>query len=155
MVQSPSREANRFSASREIPRILWNPKIHYRIHKFSPPVPILSQPDPVYAPHSSSWRFILILSYHQSMVLPSDPFHSGFPNKTLCTALLSTIRATRPAHVIRERKATHEKLKLNWKIHTSSSSSSSSIDSTTLGVSWSVRQFYSTLLYPQSSPSSQ
>jgi hypothetical protein len=27
MVQSPSLEANRFSASQEIPRIPWNPKV--------------------------------------------------------------------------------------------------------------------------------
>jgi hypothetical protein len=28
MEHSPSSEVNRFSASHEIPRILWNPKVH-------------------------------------------------------------------------------------------------------------------------------
>ena len=32
MQQSPSWETNRFSASQEIPRILWNPNFHFR-HK--------------------------------------------------------------------------------------------------------------------------
>ena len=38
MEQSPSWEANWFAGSQEIPRILWNPKVHYRTHKRPPPV---------------------------------------------------------------------------------------------------------------------
>ena len=51
MQQSPAWEANRFSASQQTPRILWNPKGHHLIHEFPPPLPILSQLDPVHALH--------------------------------------------------------------------------------------------------------
>ena len=39
MQNSPSWEANRFSANQEIPYILWNSKVHYHTHKRLPPVP--------------------------------------------------------------------------------------------------------------------
>jgi hypothetical protein len=75
MVQNPSWEANRSSASQEIPRILWNPKVHYHIHKSPPPVPILSQINPVQA---TSWRSVLTLSSYLRLGLPSGVLQCDF-----------------------------------------------------------------------------
>jgi len=100
MEQGPSWEAKRFSATQEIPRILWKLKVHYHIHKCPPPVPILSHINPVHAPYQNSWRSILILYSHLCLGLPSGLFPSDFPTKTLYMPLLSTIHAMCPTHHI-------------------------------------------------------
>ena len=91
--QSLSWEANRFSASQEIPSILWNPKVHYLIHNCTPPVPVLSKLDPVHTPHSTSWRSILILSSHLRLGLSSGLFPTVFPTKTLYSPLFSPMNS--------------------------------------------------------------
>ena len=101
MVQSPSWEANWFAASQEIPRILWNPIVHSRIHTCLPSVYVLSQINPVSAPTSH------LLKMDLNIVLPSMP---GSPKWSLslscphqnpvCASSLPSIRATCPAYLI-------------------------------------------------------
>jgi len=98
--QSPSWESNRFADSQEIPRILWNPKFHYRIHKYPPPVPILSQLDPVHTPTSH------FLKTHLNIIIPSEPgspqwsLSLRFPhqNPVYASPLPHTRYMPRPSH---------------------------------------------------------
>ena len=68
-----------------------------------PPVPVLSQINPVHAPHSTSWRSILVLSFHLCLGLPSGPFPSGFfhQNPACISALLHTCYMPRSSHYSR------------------------------------------------------
>ena len=90
-----------FQAVKKFPAFYATPKVHYRFHKSPPPVPILSQINLVHTPTS---HFLKIL---QNIILPSTSespkrsLYLSFPTKTLYTPLLSAVRATCPAHLIR------------------------------------------------------
>jgi len=71
MEESPS-EANSRSASQEIPLLLWNPKIHYRVYKSPQMVPILSQMNPfhIFPPY--------LINIHFNIIFQPVPRYSSF-----------------------------------------------------------------------------
>ena len=97
MQHSPSWEVNKFSASQEIPRIFGTRRF---ITAFTSARHLsLSQATPIQSisPHPTSWRSILMLSYHLCLGLPSGLFPSGFPTNTLYTPLLTPCTCYMPS----------------------------------------------------------
>ena len=80
-IRGQTWEANRSEASTEIPCILWNPKVHYSIHKCPPPVPIPNQSHPIHAPQSLFLNIHFNIFSHLRLGLPSGLFTSGLPTK--------------------------------------------------------------------------
>jgi hypothetical protein len=85
MELSPSSKAANSAATQELPSVLRNPKVHYRVHK-SPPY--TGQIDLVHTTHPIFLTFILILSIHLRLDLPSGPFPSDSPRQySICISL--------------------------------------------------------------------
>jgi hypothetical protein len=74
------------------PSILRNPKVHYRSHKNPPPVPVLSQINPLH-----TTQFILILPSHVYL-FPCKRFPSVLPTKTLYSSSIQSCHIPGPSY---------------------------------------------------------
>jgi len=100
MQDSPSWEANRIAASQEILLILWDPKVHYRSHNSPPPVPILSQLDPVHVTTSHFLKIHLNIIFLYTSGSPQLSLSLRFPHQNTVHAspLPHTRYMLRPSH---------------------------------------------------------
>jgi hypothetical protein len=78
MELGPSWEAANCAATQELPSALWNPKVHYRLHKSPPLDPILSQIDliPTIPSYLSKIHFNIVhppTSWSKNGIVGSNP----------------------------------------------------------------------------------
>jgi hypothetical protein len=98
MELSPSWEAASCAATEELSSILWNPKVHYRVHKSPPQVPILSQIDPVHTTPFSLSSTLILSTHLLCLGLPSGLFPSGFPSNITYALLTHSCYMSCPCH---------------------------------------------------------
>jgi len=93
-------EVNTHSASQEIPRLLWNPKVHYCVHKSPPLDTVLSQMHSVHtlSPYFPEIHSNFIFSSTPRSLKLSLPFR--FADHNFTYILISPMRAICSAHLI-------------------------------------------------------
>ena len=99
-IEQSSWEANMSSPSQEIPCILWNRKVHYRIEKHLPPVSIMSQISPSHAPPSHILKInfnIILLSMSKSCKRSLSPW-SPHQNALFISPVAHTCQMPHPSH---------------------------------------------------------
>jgi hypothetical protein len=93
MELSPSWETVNCAAIQELSSILWNPKVHYRVHKSLPLVPILSQINPIDTIPSYQLNHILleIISTDLSEIIRQTEEHNRKVARRKCSEISNPV----------------------------------------------------------------
>jgi hypothetical protein len=95
-----SREVANWTATQELPNILWNPTVHCRVHKSPPPIITLSQTSLLHT------TLCYLSNIHFNIIRPLTPWSSYWPpsfwfsNQYPACIPIKSIRATCPADLI-------------------------------------------------------
>jgi hypothetical protein len=134
MELSPSWDPANCAATQEIPSVLWNPKVHYRVHKSPPLVPTQNQINPIRTipPYlskihlnivhpstswSSQWSLPLWISHQYPICIPLLPhsYYKPCPSHPPWLEFYSTRKKEVHVVVLRHSYCAHSKSTLAWK----------------------------------------
>jgi hypothetical protein len=99
MEHSHSCKANSHTGSTEIPCHLWNSKVHNRVHKRRPSVPISNKINSTHSPKSYYRKIHFNIILYVRLWIWNGTFPSRPPTKILYKFLIYPKRTTCPAHV--------------------------------------------------------